>query len=69
MGADGMKKGPVCLLKTLPFTHSVVRTKTNNHRMATDRNSFIQEPDPEVQADLAKPTKDKLREAQNAFRR
>ncbi|CDM38229.1 unnamed protein product [Penicillium roqueforti FM164] len=34
-----------------------------------DWNSFIRESDPQVQADLSKPTRDKMREARNAFRR
>lgn len=38
-------------------------------KIVMDWNSFIRESDPQVQADLSKPTRDKMREARNAFRR
>lgn len=34
-----------------------------------DWNSFVRGPDPKVEAELAKPTKEKLREVQNSFER
>jgi hypothetical protein len=34
-----------------------------------DWNSFIREADPQVQADYSKGTRDKVREARNAFRK